>query len=330
MLSKPIIMVQGLQRVAQQGDLLGAAEIIGTLTTIGAGTLTGAVLANSILIRTGSTAAFTDTTDTAANIVAALSGSSIDQVSPGSSYRLRYNNATVADALLAAGTGVTLAGNLSIPRLTSAELLIQVTNSTPTSVVPATTVNGTKAVTGMTQAQTSAISIGQLVSGTGITSGTKVAGITPGTGVTLDTNATADGTLVALTFSPTVTITNLTQLSNQPDFLYTTNTAGTAVLAAGDMTGAKEVTCNLSGQAAITKTTRTADQMIADMPNAQIGMKWKVRFLNRNSNTLTVAAGNGVTITGATTALTVTWIEYLCSYTAASTIGMQAMASAAL
>ena len=78
----------------------------GQLTTVGNATLTGTLLANSRFItRTGPSAGFTDTTDTATNIIAQLAG-----LTYGTNWTVEYINESGQTATLAAGVGVTLDG----------------------------------------------------------------------------------------------------------------------------------------------------------------------------------------------------------------------------
>lgn len=79
------------------------------ITTVGAGTLTAAALLSGLITRSGPTAAFTDTTDTAALIQAAWAAG------VGASFNFTLNNSTAFVETLAAGTGVTLSGNTIIP-----------------------------------------------------------------------------------------------------------------------------------------------------------------------------------------------------------------------
>ena len=99
----------------------------GTLTTVGAGTLTAALLAGENITRTGPTGNFADTFDTAANIVAALGGN----VSGfgGSAWYVTYVNQTAYIATLTAPAGgnFTLNGaSAAIPATSIAELLVVV------------------------------------------------------------------------------------------------------------------------------------------------------------------------------------------------------------
>jgi hypothetical protein len=210
-------------RQGAAGDVLARGEQIATLTTVGAGTITAAMIAAGIISRTGPVGGYTDTTDTAANIIAQLTpnvfvgtgsfpggmGSS-GGVQTGLSFRIRYIN-TVAQAMtLAAGTGVTLGSNVNVSASSTKEYLVTITNGTPVQTFVANT-NTSTAITGMSQAQTNQLSVGMLVSGTGVQSGSLITAITPGVGVTLSLATTATATGVTLTFSPTVRIDSLGQ-----------------------------------------------------------------------------------------------------------------------
>jgi hypothetical protein len=195
----------GLMRQVSIGDLLGASETLTALATAGAGALTGALLANNIINRTGPGGAVADTLDTAPNIIAAVPGAAT-----GDSWRIRYIN-TVAFAITWTGvTGVTVTNGI-VNASSVKEFLVVLTNATPQSIATGSTTNASAVVTGMTAAQTALITPGQLITGTGITGGTKVLSVQPGIGVTLDANATATNALVALTFNPVVTVTGLGQ-----------------------------------------------------------------------------------------------------------------------
>lgn len=96
----------GMTAVSNGG---GATQSQGALTTVGAGTLTAALLFDGDILRSGPTGAFTDTTDTAALIQAAWAGGST-----GISYQFTYQNNTAFPATIAGGTGVTISGNTII------------------------------------------------------------------------------------------------------------------------------------------------------------------------------------------------------------------------
>jgi hypothetical protein len=159
------------------------------LTTVGAGTITAAGIVGGVTLRTGSTSAFTDTTDTAANIIAAALGSP----AIGTSWVWIYNNNTVALATLSAGSGVTLSGVTSIRPNSWAEFLVTYTGAGAVSIVGIEqgyfpsfgtfTANGATpaAVTATSQIDITLKTVGGTVSPTR----PNVLTITPGTGFTV-------------------------------------------------------------------------------------------------------------------------------------------------
>lgn len=204
------------------GELIAQAENIlaGALATAGDGTWTGAIMATGIIRRTGPVGAYTDTTDTATNILLALAGNfQAADIVPGVSFRLLFQN-TVAQAMtLAAGVGVTLGtGTTTTAASLVREYLITILNATPAVILNCATTNGNKVITfnlqpNQTSLPLGSVTPGMVISGTGITAGTKVVGVTQGiggmTGVTTDTNSTATNNPVALTFGPSVQIDSL-------------------------------------------------------------------------------------------------------------------------
>lgn len=100
------------------------------LTTVGAGTITGAGIAGGQTNRTGSTSAFTDTTDTAANIILALPNAGI-----GQSFEYYYANNTVANATLTGGTGVTVSGITIVPKNSWARYIVTYTAAATITMV---------------------------------------------------------------------------------------------------------------------------------------------------------------------------------------------------
>lgn len=102
------------------------------LTTVGAGTITAAGIAGGVTLRSGSTTAFSDTTDIADAIIAAgfSSASAI-----GSSFTYTYVNNTVAVATLGGGTGVTVSGVTVVPPNSWAEYLVTYTAADTVTMV---------------------------------------------------------------------------------------------------------------------------------------------------------------------------------------------------
>lgn len=206
-----------------QGDVAGLGEVIAALATVGAGTITAAMLASGILQRTGPVGGFTDTTDSATNILAALAGGLPQGVlQAGTTWRFRYIN-TVAQAMtFAAGAGVVAGiGTLNVAASLTRDYLLTVLSTQLPVTLQSNTTNASAVVTFVLPPGVSGFKIGPdptavniqygaTVSGTGITAGTTVIGITVSqaglTGITLSANATSTSAAggVPLTFGPTV------------------------------------------------------------------------------------------------------------------------------
>lgn len=101
----------------------GSGPVSGALNTVGAGTITAALMTSAIILRGGaqSATAFTDTTATAALIIAALPNAGI-----GQSWRVVYRNNTDGDATITGGTGVTVTGGI-VPKNSWAEFVVKYT-----------------------------------------------------------------------------------------------------------------------------------------------------------------------------------------------------------
>ncbi len=99
------------------------------ISTVNDGTLTAAAIVGGVITRSGSTAAYTDTTATAAQIVAA-----VPTVRIGASWYLTIKNTVAFTETLAAGTGVTLSGQTVVPPLGVGVFLVTVTSLTAVSI----------------------------------------------------------------------------------------------------------------------------------------------------------------------------------------------------
>lgn len=89
----------------------GAAEVNTAISTTGAtGTLTAAAIVGGLITRSGPTAVFTDTTASAAAIIAAMTTAVI-----GNSWEVTIDNTTAYAEILAAGASVTLSGIGVVP-----------------------------------------------------------------------------------------------------------------------------------------------------------------------------------------------------------------------
>lgn len=85
---------------------LGAGNVLTSDTTVGAATLSAAEMVGGLIARSGSVAAFTDTTDTGTALDAALGNAAIT----GANWLLEIKNTTAFAETIAGGTGVTVSG----------------------------------------------------------------------------------------------------------------------------------------------------------------------------------------------------------------------------
>lgn len=85
------------------------AKVKTSISTAGAGVLTAAGMVGGYILRTGPSGAYTDTTDTATALVAAIPGCKV-----GTTFELTILNGVAYVCTVAAGTGVTLTGTTAI------------------------------------------------------------------------------------------------------------------------------------------------------------------------------------------------------------------------
>jgi hypothetical protein len=122
----------------------------GKLTTVGAGTLLNVVIDGQLVYRTGPTAAYTDTFDTAVNLDAGIGGS----MGPGDCAVIWYSNQVAYAATIAGATGVTLSsakstiaasalGCLVLQKVTNAVYPYPPTYGSNGQQTPSPTSNGT-------------------------------------------------------------------------------------------------------------------------------------------------------------------------------------------
>lgn len=116
-------MAFSLGAVPQQGAVVSASDLLAmakamnpvyqALASAGTtDTLSAAQMLSGVYVRSGATAAVTATTDTATNIIAAIPNATV-----GQTFLLFYANLNTSSGAVtvAAGTGVTTGGTLTIP-----------------------------------------------------------------------------------------------------------------------------------------------------------------------------------------------------------------------
>ncbi len=112
--------------------IIGRGPINTADTTVGAATLTAAAFVGGFITRSGSTAAYTDTTPTITALVNALPGG---QLEVGLSWELQIKNNTSFVETLSAGTGATLSGITVLPPYSTLTALVTITSSTTYTVI---------------------------------------------------------------------------------------------------------------------------------------------------------------------------------------------------
>lgn len=212
---RPLTLDGGIARLIQQGDVVAGAEVIPTTIATNAITITGAQLGSGIIQRT-TTGAGTDTIDSAANIISAISGGAgLNAIQNGTTWRCKWiQNAAFAITVQAtANTGVTVTSG-TVNASSVKDFLVTVVNGTPASTVQATTVNGSAVISGLTAAQCAAITVGMIVTNAVANlQGQTVIAVNGGSGtVTLSGNANATNTTpVTVNFSPVITVAGIGQ-----------------------------------------------------------------------------------------------------------------------
>lgn len=213
-------------RDAGPGDIISLGDYIGAGPSAdAAATITAAMIAVGIVNRTGTTAGRTDTTDTADNVLAALSGNDFDRnVLAGNTFRFKYIQNQAFLITWAHGRGWVagaLAGTLNVAASTWRSFVCKILCAAKEVAVANCTVhNGTKAIELATPQPAGTIVPGMMLTSAGnITAGTKIVGVTYGDStnrintdkicaITTDTNSIADAAGQSITFSPVIEISS--------------------------------------------------------------------------------------------------------------------------
>ncbi len=213
---KAVIYDGGLQRTIETGDILATSEpvIPATDTTKTTLSYTAGMLLNSSVYVRNPAGVSTDTFPTADALVTALANiNGIVGIPRLFSFRWRVINlsANLLTGAVTANTGVTMVrGNVLAS--TTKDFLIQITNGTPLQICTnISSTNANAVLTGFTDAQIKALSIGQVV--TNVVAGQQgntIIGINAANNsVTMSGNSNTTTTGLSFTFSPTYTITGL-------------------------------------------------------------------------------------------------------------------------
>lgn len=346
-------------QIAALAALESTADINTVISTVGAGTLTAAAIVGKNITRTGSTSAFTDTTATAAQIIAALpSGAPI-----GTSFKVTILNATAGTQTIAGGTGVTVSGYSTIPAASTAQFLVTYSAANTVTIfgnliafLPidspgVLTTVGAGTITGALF-QTSFVSRSGPVAAFTDTTDTAAniilqSGISPGvsqffiyknttafnatlaagSGVTITggTIVPANSTMFGLYTETAPGAVTLTVYFVSGNAVFNTATTALTTVGAGTITAVNIVngaTLRSGSTTAFTDTTDTAANIISAFPNAAIGESFEYTYVNNTVAAATIAAGSGVTLSGVTAVPANSWATYLVTYSAAGAVVM--------
>jgi|SRR5579863_1287470 len=152
-ITRPVIKDPGgLELVggAGYGNTDNPGLAAGAITTVGAGTITNAKIDGQLIYRTGPTAGYIDTFDTAANLDAGVG----NNMQPGDCMVIWYSNQVAFTATIAGAAGVTLAstkttiaasalGCLVLQKVTNAVLNTPPSYNTSGQYAPTYASNGT-------------------------------------------------------------------------------------------------------------------------------------------------------------------------------------------
>jgi len=125
---RPKVMQGNQEREARTGDGLLAHLRITTNSSAGAQTIPVAAMLGGVALFTGAAGAVNYTTDTAANILAAMPAMDI-----GDTYSFLLTNTAAQVATIVAGTGVTLAGFTTLNAATR-RCIIEKTSATTVTI----------------------------------------------------------------------------------------------------------------------------------------------------------------------------------------------------
>lgn len=345
---------------ASSGGGAGAASNT-NITTVGAGTLTAAGMTGGLITRSGPTAAYTDTTATAAQLWAAQA-----VAVAGETFYLDIKNTVGFNQTLAGGTGVTLSGQTIIPPNSVGRFLVTLTSSTVATMrgvgISGMTAQPLPAATAISTVGAGTLTAAGIVGGLIVRSGSTAAytdtvdtaaniiaalpNANVGDGFYFsikntvgfnETIATAAGVTLAgqvivppnsvgtfhvkVTAATTVTITGVSMVPMTTAPLEA-NTAITTV-GAGTLTAAGIVgkLITRSGSTAdYTDTTDTAANIIAAMPNANVGDAFEFSIKNTVAFTETLVTAAGVTLAGLTVIPPLSVGRFLVKVDTASTL----------
>lgn len=350
------------------GGVIGFDSPTAVNATIGT-TISAAAISSGLINRTGPTGAFTDTTDTAAAIAAlnVPGGSFYVDIKNATAFQqtlqggagVTFSSSTIIPAnsvaeflvtINAAGTAAVFNHVFSTPLSDSGPVVATALATVGAGSITGAGIAGGITLRGGTQvaafidttdtgpniiaAQPNA-HIGQSWFWTYTNNTVFPATLTANaTGVTITgANVVPAGGwaryLVTYTAAGAVTLQLVEINDNIPGAQFTTAALSVGTLAAGSITGAAFTVLRNTGATPGAQTVRTAAQMLADFPGAQVGYSYMLRIINTGAGvfTLTADAGPTVTITGTATVAQNTFRDYIVTFNTATTATIQSVGS---
>lgn len=220
-------------------------------------TLTAAALTGGQINRSGPTAAYTDTTDTAAAIVNAL-----PEFLVGEQFYVVFKNATIYPQTIAAGSGVTLPGTVLVPGLSESNYFATVGGTAASPTVTFTHVGTTSIHTSQFVAAPQATSLATVGNGT-ITAAGIFGGIVSRGGAQSAT-AFTDTTDIATNIIPLLAAGSAV-VGQSAFFIYQNTTNAPATIQGGTgvtVSGVTLVPANSSAQFLVTYTAAATVTMV--------------------------------------------------------------------
>lgn len=232
----------------------GAPFIVTNITTVGNGTLTAAGLVGGEIVRSGPTGVYTDATDTAANIIAALPGAVV-----GSSFSILIKNTTAFTQTITAGTGVTLPPTVIVPAFAVLNYIATIATASTITIVHIDTVAiGTGSnITAPSATSITTVSNGTLAAAAFVGGLISRGGAQSGTAFT-DTTDTASAIIAAC-----ANLVNKIGTSMLVEYSNTTNAAATITGGSGlTVSGVAVIPPNTIGQFLLTYTAANTMTMV--------------------------------------------------------------------
>ncbi len=256
------------------------------ITTVGNGTLTAAGIVGGLITRSGPVAAFSDATDTAVAIVAALAA----YVANESAY-LKIKNTTAFPQTITAGAGVTLTGNVIIPPNSVGTYLVTINSATTVTLLHVET--GPRSTAALEIATTLA------TNGAGTITAAGIAGK-----VTLRTTVAAAFTDTTDTADLIIAATPNAHIGDSFEYTYINATTAPATLAGGSGVTVSNITTVGAGKVArflVTYTAASTITMVGIEGGARTpGFLPNVLLCTTQTDVATTALANITGLTGQT------------------------------